>query len=293
MNEFSIIKKFFDKHSLNDNEIVAGIGDDAALIAPPTGYELAFTTDTLVENIHFHANTDVYDIGYKSLAVNLSDLAAMGATPKWILLALTIPTNDVPWLEKFSAGIFDLAAKYSVKLIGGDLTRGPLTITIQAIGIVPTGLALRRSHAKPGDNIYVTGTLGDSAFSNYTLLPTPQVDTGIKLRGIASSAIDISDGLAADLQHILDASHVGAKVVVDHLPLSKELAHLDKQTAINFALNGGDDYQLCFTVPADKIHKLTMENITQIGVITADPHLSLIHQSGSKYHGTVHGFQHF
>lgn len=293
MDEFSIIKKFFAQHSLTNDEIVVGIGDDAALISPPDGCELAITTDTLVNGVHFHHDAPVYDIGYKALAVNLSDLAAMGAYPKWILLALTLPTRDTAWLEKFSAGLFDLAQKYSVQLIGGDLTRGPLTISIQAIGIVPKGLALKRSGAKPGDLIYVTGTLGDAALSKYTLLPTPQVQVGIALRGLASAAIDVSDGIAADIQHIMEMSHVGAKINVDLLPLSAELSSLEKNEALNFALNGGDDYQLCFTVPADKVNQLNISNITQIGIITAEPNLILHYQSGNQYHGPIHGYRHF
>lgn len=293
MDEFSIIKKFFDKHSLPSEDIVIGIGDDAALISPPVNYELAITTDSLVSGIHFHSNADAYDVGYKSLAVNLSDLAAMGATPKWILLALTIPNNDEAWLEKFSSGLLDLAQQFGVRLIGGDLTRGPLTITIQAIGIVPKGLALTRAGAKPGDLIYVTGTLGDAAYSKYTLLPKPNVEVGIKLLGTATAAIDVSDGLAADINHILECSHVGAKINVDQLPLSEKLARLDKNEAINFALNGGDDYQLCFTIPANKKSELTIANVTQIGVITADTQLSLHYQDGNKYHGPILGFRHF
>lgn len=312
MHEFDIINQFFAAPTLHRAEVRCGIGDDAAIVTIPPNQELIITTDTLVSGIHFSSSTPPFDIGYKSLAVNLSDLAAMGATPAWITLALTLNRAEESWLKEFSRGLLTLANRYTIQLIGGDLTQGPLSITITAFGFAPTHQALRRSAAKPDDLIYVTGTLGDAGFAlkefnqanDYFITrlnrPEPCIEIGESLRNLAHAAIDISDGLAADLGHILEQSKVGAIVYVDKLPLSTTLlAHTSHKEAIHLALTAGDDYELCFTVP--KSQKTLLEKkfmaqtrpVTCIGHITSQPGLSLCYQDGRKYHGTTAGYQHF
>jgi len=291
-----LIKRYFTRQNCRA-EILQGIGDDCAVVRIPTDRELALTIDTLVAGIHFLADCAPYNLGWKSLAVNLSDLAAMGAEPAWITLALTIPHADLSWLDNFQRGLFALADQYSVELIGGDTTRGPLTITIQAHGFIPHGQALRRSGARPGDLIYVTGTLGDAvigldlALGRNTLitsgdrdfflerleLPTPRIAAGIALRNLATSAIDISDGLAADLGHILNASGSGAVIHLDWLPRSAALAKL--KPPWEKIISGGDDYELCFTLPPERQNLLNAAQIsarcefTLIGEVTAAPEI--------------------
>lgn len=312
MNEFDIIQRFFTHQPCLRKDVNLGIGDDAAIISPPVNHQIVITTDTLVYGVHFPIETSPYDIGFKSLAVNLSDLAAMGATPAWLTLALTLPTADETWLKEFSRGFFALASEYPLQLIGGDLTHGPLTVTVQAQGLIPTGQAIQRSHAKPGDLIYVTHTLGDAALALAVLQhkitipdddqkmistklnrPIPQLKIGEQLRGMATSAIDISDGLAADLGHILGKSAVGAEVNVDLIPLSNTLRYqITKEEALHFALSGGDDYELCFTIPADK-KNLVPAHCTCIGKITDTNKLDLQFSDGKKYHLNKAGYQHF
>lgn len=312
MNEFAVIQHFFNTQTISRKEVMLGIGDDAAIITPPANQDIVITTDTLVSGVHFPENTLAYDIGFKSLAVNLSDLAAMGATPAWLTLALTLPTIDETWLKDFSRGFFTLATDYQAQLIGGDLTRGPLTITIQAHGLTPKNQAIHRNTAKPGDLIYVTHTLGDAALALAILQnkitipeidketifaklnrPTPQIKIGEKLRGIANSAIDISDGLIADLGHILEKSTVGAEINVDLIPLSTTLRdHVSQKDALRFALSGGDDYELCFTVPHEK-KNLVPENCTCIGKITDTHKLNLHFSNGIHYPLDYTGYQHF
>lgn len=319
MTEFELIKRYFAIQTEHRSDVRHGIGDDAALVSVPLNHELVITTDTLVEGIHFPKATLPYDIGYKALAVNLSDLAAMGATPAWVTLALTLPSANENWIQEFCEGFFTLANRYQVQLIGGDLTRGPLSITVQAMGFTPTSEALLRSTAQVNDLIYVTGTLGDAGlglkaiqhllaipeqYQRYIFerfnRPTPRIETGIHLRGLAHAAIDISDGLAADLNHILRASKVGASVNVDQLPLSEALQKsLPLDNAIELALTGGDDYELCFTVSPEKREALenTLATLacrfTCIGSITAHHELHLHHQNGNLYHGSLHGYRHF
>jgi len=311
MNEFAVIQRFFTTQKISRSDVFCGIGDDAAIITPPVNQQIIMTTDTLVSNVHFPADTSPYDIGFKSLAVNLSDLAAMGATPAWITMALTLPEIHETWLTEFSRGFFTLATEHQAQLIGGDLTRGPLTITIQAHGLIPRGQAIQRNTAKPGDLIYVTNTIGDAALALAVLQkkfkltdddqqtvftklhrPTPQIKIGEQLRGVASAAIDISDGLAADLGHILEKSAVGAEINVDLIPLSAALRHLEKDKAIQFALSGGDDYELCFTVPVDKKNHVP-KNCTCIGTITNTNELDLRFSNGIKYDLHQTGYQHF
>ncbi|AFJ47975.1 thiamine-phosphate kinase [Shimwellia blattae] len=268
--EFSLIARYFDRVRRARADVDTGIGDDCALLTVPDKQQLAISTDTLVSGIHFLADIDPADLGYKALAVNLSDLAAMGADPAWLTLALTLPGVDEPWLEAFSDSLFELLNYYDMQLIGGDTTRGPLSMTLGIHGLIPAGRALTRSGAKPGDWIYVTGTLGDSAAGlavlqqrltvndkaarDYLvqrhLRPTPRILQGQGLRDLASSAIDLSDGLASDLGHILTASQCGARIDLEALPLSAALREsVPPAQALGWALSGGEDYELCFTVP--------------------------------------------
>lgn len=267
--EFDLIRDYFRARGSKRKDVVLGVGDDAAILQPTPNYELVITTDTMVDGVHFDANMPARALGHKLAAVNLSDLAAMGAEPLWLSLALTLPRVDEDWLAEFSAGLHDIATYYDCSLIGGDTTRGPMTLTITAHGQVPAGTALRRDTAKPGDWIYVSGQLGDAGLAlaaqqgkltlndvdlarvtkrlNY---PAPRVALGQALRGIASSAVDISDGLLADLSHILERSNVGARLDLAELPLSLALTeNLELAQALELALTSGDDYELCFTVP--------------------------------------------
>ncbi|MFK8053081.1 MAG: thiamine-phosphate kinase [Woeseiaceae bacterium] len=266
MNEFEIIRHFFDDPY---GDATVGIGDDAAIISPPSNVPLAIAVDTLIEGRHFPAGTHAEDIGYRALAVNLSDLAAMAATPKFYTLALTFPEFDQRWLSDFSGAMHALAKSFDVQLIGGDTTRGELSITVQAIGYQQVK-AVTRGGGQPGDLIVVSGTLGDAAaglvyattevdettpehfLRQRFLRPTPRVAMGRSLSGIATAAIDISDGLAADVGHIAHASRCAARIDAKALPLSAALVgSRGRDEAMRLALNGGDDYELCFTVPAD------------------------------------------
>jgi thiamine-monophosphate kinase len=246
-------------------DVLLGIGDDAALLQPPPGHELVLCTDTLVAGVHFPEDTAAADIGWKALAVNLSDLAAMAAEPAWFTLALSLPQAGAHWLEGFADGLFELAEQAGIALVGGDTTRGPLTITVTAAGLVPAGQALRRAGARPGDEVWVTGTLGDAAGAlaqwqarepasaklRYRLdRPEPRLAAGRALRGLASACIDISDGLLADLGHVLAASGCGARLDLGRLPTSQPLArHFGEPRRWELQLTGGDDYELCFTAP--------------------------------------------
>ncbi|AXE04775.1 thiamine-phosphate kinase [Salmonella enterica] len=268
--EFSLIARYFDRVRSSRLDVETGIGDDCALLNIPEKQTLAISTDTLVAGNHFLPDIDPADLAYKALAVNLSDLAAMGADPAWLTLALTLPEVDEPWLEAFSDSLFELLNYYDMQLIGGDTTRGPLSMTLGIYGYIPAGRALKRSGAKPGDWIYITGTPGDSAaglavlqnrllvaeetdaryFIKRHLRPTPRILHGQALRDIASAAIDLSDGLISDLGHIVKASGCGARVDVDALPKSDAMMrHVDAGQAQRWALSGGEDYELCFTVP--------------------------------------------
>lgn len=270
--EFNLIDAYFLKRGSERRDIVLGIGDDCALVQAPADHEIAVTTDTMVAGVHFDEKTPARAIGHKIAAVNLSDLAAMGAEPSWLSLAITLPQQDDEWLAEFAAGLHEICRYYQCSLIGGDTTRGPLSVTITAQGLIPKGRALLRSGAKAGDWIYVSDKLGDAGLAlaaeqdqiglddrHYQAVlerlhyPRPQVALGLALRGIASAAIDISDGLLADLRHILKASQVGAKLTLDELPLSLALTEsLTADAALTTALTAGDDYELCFTVPDER-----------------------------------------
>ncbi len=268
--EFSLIARYFDRVSSSRRDVETGIGDDCALLTVAEKQLLAISTDTLVSGIHFLPDIDPRDLGYKALAVNLSDLAAMGADPAWLTLAITLPEVHESWLEAFSDSLFEQLEYYDMQLIGGDTTRGPLAMTLGIHGLVPAGRALKRSGARPGDWIYVTGTPGDSAaglailqdrlvvkdsvqaayLKKRHLRPTPRILHGQALRDLASSAIDLSDGLISDLGHILKASKCGARVDLDALPYSEAIkANVSAELALQWALSGGEDYELCFTVP--------------------------------------------
>ena len=318
MNEFEIVEHYFKPKSLDvHQELKLGIGDDAAVIDVPKDQELVVSIDTLVEGVHFLKGTSPKDIANKSLLVNLSDIAAMGASPRWITLSLTLPKNDSNWLEEFSKKFNSLLKDYSLVLIGGDLTKGPLSITIQAHGLVPKGKFLHRRGAKPGDSIYVTGEIGAAAYtlrflkdSHENLKPTnkeiqrlnkpePRIKTGLELRGIATSCIDISDGLFIDLSRILSCSNVGADVKLQDIPYSSTLKKLNKDLAIELALTGGDDYELCFTVP-ENISNIDLEKIittskfSKIGRINElSSKLNLIDNDEKLYKLKAKGFQHF
>lgn len=325
MNEFDIIKHFFAQPTLQRADVILGSGDDAAILQIPKNQQLVVTIDTLIEGVHFSINTPAYDIGYKSLAVNLSDLAAMGAEPAWATMALTLPNNNDKWLQEFSQGFFELAQQFNVQLIGGDLTRGPtLTISVQAHGFVPHDLALRRDHAKVGDLIYITGTIGDAGLALMMLKmqqqvptalltrlnkPTPRISAGIALRNIANSMIDISDGLVADLNHILESSHVGATIDVDNILYSAEFKkimsannlanHFDISKLQQLAITAGDDYELCFTISPEKesLLKEVFNHINcpyqKIGVIEKESGLRMVKKDGSLAQLDAEGYRHF
>jgi thiamine-monophosphate kinase len=314
MNEFELIDLLNKHNRVTREDVIEGIGDDCARVKVPDGYELVITTDTLIAGVHFPEGTSAHAIGFKSLAANLSDLASMGAEPAWVTLALSMPEANSEWLTKFAEGFYTLAEQYQVCLIGGDTTCGPLSITIQAHGFVPEGKAIRRSGAKEGDYICVTGTLGDAGYElmklggkaqivgsvNRLNYPLPRIEAGIALRDIATSAIDISDGLIADLGHILKASNVGARLTLEELPLSKTLqASKDPGMMLQLALTAGDDYELCFTIPEQHIkvvndlqHKLNLP-IKHIGNIQKQSGLRIYRKGGQPLEIAADGYDHF
>jgi len=318
MNEFDVIERFFKKdHRRSD--IIVGNGDDCAAIRVPPDYELAFSMDTLVSGSHFLEDTSPEDIAYKALAVNLSDLAACGVTPRFVTLSLCLPTIDESWLEKFSHSFFETAKKFDVDLLGGDLVQGHLTITIQAHGFVPKGKFIKRSTAKLGDLIIVTGYPGHAnvglkllqnklnvaldyqePFLTALRRPVPRVAAGVMLREYATSCIDISDGLYQDISHIVKQSDVGANLNIDTLPIQfMRKAGLPKEQALHIALTGGDDYELAFTLPA--IHYDTVESLlnalqipfTVIGQIVPEKRFRLFDDNDNDFRLLYTGFQHF
>jgi len=259
LGEFDLIDRYFRDAAARRDDVLLGVGDDGALLRPKAGFDLVMVTDTLVEGTHFKAGASPRSIGHRALAVNLSDLAAMGATPAWALLALTLPATEESWIKEFTVGFFDLARQHNLAIVGGDTTRGPLSVTVQAIGYVPQGKGLRRSGARVGDVVLVSGTLGDAAAglhdSNDYLrarfdYPTPRITLGESLLDVASAAMDVSDGLLADLAKLTAASAVGATLAIENLPLSKQLlSEKGLDEARRLALTGGDDYELLFTMP--------------------------------------------
>ncbi len=334
--EFDLITRHFNR-TVARSDVVLGVGDDAAILSVPPGQELMVSMDTLVAGVHFFADADPAGIGHKALAVNLSDMAAMGAEPAWVTLALTLPVIDDAWLTRFSAGFHALAQSFGVTLVGGDTTRGPLAITVQIHGFAPPAAAFRRDHARAGDAIYVTGTLGDAGLALACAAdrldagspaqrawlcerlekPAPRVREALRLRGLAHAAIDISDGLYADLGHVLAASGVGATLALDELPLSPTFRAVVALPAVagalrtrfgegrallpwaELALGAGDDYELCFTAPP--AHGARIEAAldaagcawTRIGVIDERPGLRCVRAEGDLYEPRCVGYDHF
>ncbi len=314
MSEFDLIKRYFTRPTPS---ATLGVGDDAALLRIADGMELAVSTDMLVSGTHFLPNADPFLLGHKALAVNLSDLAAMGAAPRWATLALSLPAADENWLQRFSAGFFALADEHGVELIGGDTTRGPLNLCVTIMGEVPKGRALRRSGAKAGDDIWVSGILGMAALGLAYLQgktelpeedrlfclaalhkPLPQVALGLALRDIAHSAIDISDGLLADLGHILEYSQLGAELQFDAIP--KVIAgNIDEALLQQCVLSGGDDYELCFTAPAarrgeiEAIAQKLQLPLTRIGVIRTEQGCTVRAADGGVLKPKESGYDHF
>lgn len=304
MAEFSIIDTYFNRK--NANSVDLGVGDDSALLTPPPQQQLVICADTSVAGRHFPLDTHPHAIGWKSVAVNLSDIAAMGAKPHSILLALSLPQIDHHWLKDFSQGLYDCCDQFGVSLIGGDTTQSPhLTITVTALGWIETGQAVTRAGAQVDDLICVSGTVGDAAFALQHMghplqkrldYPTPRCQLGQQLKGLASSMIDVSDGLAQDLGHILKASGIGAVLQLDQLPVSSDIAKLEQEKKWQLALAGGDDYELCFTISAQNYHLLAQQkldvNLTIIGQITQNLGLTFF-QNGVDYSIQFHGYQHF
>lgn len=319
LTEFQLIEKYFTHHASNRTDVILGVGDDCAILQPPADQRLVMTTDSLIENIHFFPQTQPNDLGFKSLAVSLSDIAAMGAEPAWVLLSLTLPEARESWLQEFCAGFYQLLDHFNLGLVGGNTTRGPLSITTQVTGFLAASEGLLRQGARPGDLIYITGTLGDAGvgldilkkkikmpepFKTEMLSrlnrPQPRVKEGMTLRTIATAAIDISDGLMIDLSHLLTASGVGATINPGKLPLSKALRTvLKKEQAWQYALNSGDDYELCFTIPPglQSQFELTFGSYDCgyicVGKIEPEPGLRIIDSQGEVFNVKSSGYQHF
>ncbi|MBY4897384.1 thiamine-phosphate kinase [Cupriavidus sp. AU9028] len=315
LSEFDLIRRFFTRPV---RDAVLGIGDDCALLAPRPGQQLAISTDMLVSGRHFFPDADPYRLGHKALAVNLSDLAAMGAQPRAFTLAIALPQADPAWLSQLAAGMLALADSHGCELIGGDTTRGPLTLSITVFGDVPEGQALRRDAARPGDEIWVSGAVGDarlalgdcrgewlltepdfSAIRDRLEAPQPRVALGMALRGIARAAVDVSDGLLADLGHILQRSGVGARLLVPALPASTVLSRQPEPLRLQCLLAGGDDYELCFTAPAqarEQVLRASREAgvaVACIGAIEAEAGVRLLDASGAAVPFDGRGFDHF
>ena len=308
VSEFGIIQRYFSRQVKNIAVNRLGVGDDCALMSVPSGYELAITADTMVEGVHFFAGADPKQLAHKLLAVNLSDLAAMGAEPVSVTLALTLPKVDEDWLKAFSEGFFALAKQFSVALVGGDTASGALTLTVQAFGLVPQGKAIKRSTAKVGDLIFVTGCLGEAGLGfkieqGYSCVtpesaleqfhnPNPRINEGLSVRSYASACIDLSDGIASDLKHVLEASGVGASIDWAKIPLTEQVNdYINKTGDWQMPLSAGEDYELCFTVNPEKVSAINVE-CTQVGVIEAKAGLR-INRFGVTEQLQVKGFEHF
>ena len=317
MNEFEIIRRYFESKDLPVS-VKLGVGDDGAIIHNDPGKNLVIATDTLVSGIHFPANSSPCDIGYRSVVVNVSDIAAMGGKPEWMTLALSLSETNSEWLRDFSKGLFLAADEYSLHLIGGDLTKAEQNIiTIQMIGEVDTDAQLLRSNAQPGELLFVSGTLGDAAagleqfekkaalnqYNQYLIerffRPSARVDIGLAIMDYASSSIDISDGLIGDLKKIMSASDVGALINIEDIPLSKEMLKIyELKKSQTFALSGGDDYELLFTTPSENLSKIMDiskeidQKITHIGNITENKNLEC-RKEGVIYEYQDEGYLHF
>jgi len=317
-SEFELIRRLQEIISIERvagrPSCIIGPGDDAAVLSIPRDRQLVVSTDTLVEGIHFFPGTAARDLGYKALAVNLSDLAAMGAQPAWFFLALTIPVFDSGWLESFALGMAGLAGDAGIALAGGDTTSGPLSVTITALGLVELGQALTRAGAMDGDLVVVSGTLGEAACARKALAagavpetasrkaldhPTPRLELGRRLQACATSCIDVSDGLLADLGHILLASGKGAEIELESLPCAASLLGLDETERWELQTAGGDDYELCFTIPSERQPELKLiaqesgTRLTVIGKITAAPELRCLNREGGIHSPGKKGYDHF
>lgn len=319
LGEFQLIDRYFKRDYPRRDDLVLGVGDDAAVVRVPAGQELVVAIDTLAAGVHFPIDTAPQAIGHKSLAVNLSDLAAMGADPAWATLALTLPEPDEAWVQEFASGFFQLADQVGLALIGGDTTRGALTVSVQVAGHVPVGGALRRVGARPGDQVWVTGSVGDAALALAVLQgrlelsaddlaalrirldrPTPRLAEGRALRGLARAVIDISDGLGADLGHLLESGTIGATIHATQLPLSAPMErYVGTSGDWALALGGGDDYELCFTAPEAARGEIEARfarlgtRCTAIGRIDERPGLRCVIEDGEIIDPRTLGYQHF
>ena len=314
--EFELIERYFSRPTPDAD---FGVGDDAAVVEPAAGHQLVITTDTLVSGVHFFPDVAPRSLGHKALAVNLSDLAAMGAQPRWALLAITLPKVDEPWLSDFSAGFYDLAQRHRVSLIGGDTTRGPLAMSVTALGEVAIGKALRRNQARAGDQVWVSGQIGSAALALLHLrgdlrlkgtglevcmsrlqMPVPRIELGRELVGVASSAIDVSDGLVADARHLSSQSGVALEIHYDDVPRISDVMHLQGDRLVRQALlAGGDDYELLFTVPPataaqlDAISARSGLALTRIGRVVPGDGVRVLDASGAAIDIDGGGFDHF
>ena len=318
-SEFELIGKYFARLGAERGDVRIGVGDDGAVLMPPASRELVAVTDSLVEAVHFPVGSPPTSIGHRAFAVNLSDIAAMGAEPAWALLAISLPRPDEDWLAQFARAAGDLCRRHGVALVGGDTTRGPLTITVTIIGIVPIGVALERKGGQPGDAIFVTGSPGDAAaglaleqnrlhvadpmsaqiLRDRFLFPTPRCEVGIALRGLASACIDVSDGLGGDLEKLCAASGCGAEVDAAALPVSESLlAAVGRESAREYALTGGEDYELLFTVPLARLGAMTnaiargLGPVTRIGSLVSGKGVRVFSRGGVTQFSTA-GFDHF
>jgi thiamine-monophosphate kinase len=318
-SEFELIGKYFAKLGAERPDVRIGVGDDGAVLQPPSARELVAVTDSLIDGVHFPVGSAAASVGHRAFAVNLSDIAAMGAEPAWALLALTLPSADEDWLAQFSRAAGDLCRRHGVALVGGDTTRGPLAITVTMIGIVPIGVALERGGGQPGDAIFVTGSPGDAAaglaleqnrlhvadsmsaqiLRDRFLFPTPRCEVGVGLRGLASACIDVSDGLGGDLEKLCAASGCGAEVDAAALPISEPLAQaVGRELAREYALTGGEDYELLFTVPLARLGAMThaiargLGPVTRIGSLVPGNGVRVFARGGvMQFSGA--GFDHF
>ena len=319
MSEFDLIGKYFSRLGAERADVRLGVGDDGAVVVPPASRELVMTTDALIEGVHFPVGSPAASIGHRAFAVNLSDIAAMGAEPAWALLALTMPNPDEEWIAEFARAAGDLCRRHGVALVGGNTARGPLSVTVTLTGIVPIGVALERIGAQPGDAVFVTGSPGDAAaglaleqnrlhvsdamsaqiLRDRFLFPTPRCSVGVALRGLASACIDVSDGLGGDLEKLCAASDCAAELDAASLPISDALlAAVGREVAREYALTGGEDYELLFTVPLARLGALTnaiasgLGPVTRIGRLVAGSGVRVFSRSGvMQFSGS--GFDHF
>jgi thiamine-monophosphate kinase len=318
-SEFELIGKYFSRLGAERSDVRLGVGDDGAIVSPPAARDLVVVTDSLVEDVHFPKDSPAASVGHRAFAVNLSDLAAMGAEPAWGLLALTLPEADEAWLEEFARAAGDVCRRHGVALVGGDTTRGPLAMTVTLVGVVPVGVALERRGGHPGDAIFVTGSPGDSAaglaleqgrlhvgdpmsariLRDRFLFPTPRCEVGLALRGLASACIDVSDGLGGDLEKLCHASGCGAEVDAASLPVSESLVSaVGREVAREYALTGGEDFELLFTVPQARLAAMNnaialgLGPVTRIGTLVPGKGVRVFTRGGvMQFSGA--GYDHF